>query len=1568
MQGYGNPDQPGYQRPMSLYGSQPSPSYGANTYQQNQATHPPSTSTPVYQQQWEATPPSQTPTAWNRQQQQQQQQQQSQPHQSQSQQYQNSISSGYNPNVYGPITGSQPLANPGPPLPPRASSATQAITTSYYQNLPQQQGVINHDTPPPPPPVPSAYQAQQQTWGQTQNISNHSTQQSQDMNNQLGHQANYLVQAPQTYPVTALGSSQTSQAPGGSYFPSPPCQNTYGMPLSGASTDISSPVSPPETTSAFDPGESHPAYIPPSLSGQGVAAYLPSNTNPLPGVYVPPPPDIPAWTQVQHAPLAGQQKKFKYTRPVIHSVPPSNPYLPMNQNAQVLQQNSAQFQPGISYNQRPSIEQYSQQPNQVTTPNPLHSAPQQPQTPQYHQIPQQYQPPQQHQISHQLQTSQRHQIPQHYQQTQQYLQPQQHQPLQHVPLKQPGGVLSNNHTSAQQWMAQTVNSQSSQPEPYMQQGDPSYRPSHFSPGPKPESSWQNESSPSGVQQHFQNTDDQTSQQTTAPVSGAIQTSNCHQRSSDRTEQSRPESQTSQSFHDTPVSPISRRQTMNFNQNDPQGIASTSANWGGIAQSARLQGSPQVRTSTPLSKKTALDSDNSAEVASASALGFGGPSDWEHFGPINDEEDTAPPSPQYLDSVELPSHPSPKLDQEAIPALNAPDDEWATPPPPKPLNINRPPSGFQQRAPNDHGYAPTPPPPTMEQDTHMARFDIHEAPTYTSPVETKTESEETWHSGVTVENLVHTNETPKEIPEAVNEKQYDVNNFTIDTETNDINHAFVNAQHPLIVKPLETTPPREQIASSVQPAQFHPPQPRDIIPDLDPWYVGSLNRYVAMLRSEALAVTVEEKRKIFTDFVNAESRVRGIDYDAQPSNATSTVERIERHVSPANNQHEKADPILTAARPVSHPVNPDAIDATAVERYSPGGRPIISHLLQCIEHDVQQLDVANHSANEAAIVHSNDNDQPESAKDNQKITHDDNIDYAYRNGADRPVQKAHASNPITPTGETFTGPLYKPYNHSAVSSNSNDPAILTPTSTAEDYCEKSNQQRAQVPERPLYQPYVPGGSGSSSYTPTDRFHSKSYPYSSNTPRHEHGEIFLEQIEVPKPTKSEDVTSPTEGSETRNTPTPPATHRKTSLQELTALLSQIEVNNTSEYEPLKGIQEVSTQFTSDFSYIETLFRDWDRSAGTLRSHLEHERRLRQQKSEEQNDALFNGNEIGYGDIAALEEEFKAAEQKKKAQEGRDEYQTYVEDVFSSIYDRLQTEIRQLMELFVETKGLLRQGVAGKVALDETTAHERPNITRAMEVLLTINAKVEDRHEKVFQTVVERDRRYKRTEVQPLYMAGDIKKMKSVERQFEDAEKMAVVNAAMERDGRAQSLMDIIDESTVRGVGENQEFIDQIMTALRDLHDAHPDEEGKDKEEKLAILTKARNVLEVLAKSSEIMIRNFHTVEAELNGADYEVQVAKARAEGAEQPTFKALAEEKGKEDMKLKAELERRIEVVNQDLREAEQLIERLRLAHGKDSSKNPEEAEKERRMKAALEEAKRRNGEVSARKMSDPCAI
>ncbi|TID27794.1 hypothetical protein E6O75_ATG00561 [Venturia nashicola] len=574
---------------------------------------------------------------------------------------------GYNPSVYGGLAGGQTQL-PGPP-------PTQQPQTLYGQQPSQQQAYnygrqqasapapqqqYGHNSHPSVSSIaPSVYQnedTQNSEWGQPLQYSTHPPVDRYGPNaGQLGHpQQQPVHNGPQAQHYDAFAPPLPSSTPGGSYFP--PLQGHHsGVPLSATSTY------------SQDDGQQD---IPPSLSGQGAAAYIPTNTNPAQGVYIPPPPEsVPAWSQRQHDPLDPNFRKFKYT-----PRPPPKPQeygsqTPVGQYGNAQQQKypppappgqappSGQMQ---SYN--PGLPQ-SQQYQQYSAPGPaqqaMHGAP-------YGQTSQDQYPPSQGQPIHGP--------PPHQYQQQHIAQGQlQHSPAQSfiTPAQGPGSLPQSQYGQPQNWT----------------QGQHA--------GSRPASVQQTQQPYGLPQQHTHS----------SPISQA--TIPYHQRVLEE--------------EVTPVSPLQHRQSMSLeNANDP------SINTPGIPSRSESQVS---RNSIPLQPiQEPQPAKSIVSTSNASALGgFGGPSDWEHFGSAPEIDDTAmygvksdkeaPPSP-HMASVEL-STGSPIREQRNDSHVSV-QDEWESSPTVVSIDSQRPfpivgPAGQQPPT----SWTPTPPVPQSkyQQPSH-----------------------------------------------------------------------------------------------------------------------------------------------------------------------------------------------------------------------------------------------------------------------------------------------------------------------------------------------------------------------------------------------------------------------------------------------------------------------------------------------------------------------------------------------------------------------------------------------------------------------------------------------------------------------------------------------------------------------------------------------------------------------------------------------------------------------------------------------------------------------------------
>jgi len=167
--------------------------------------------------------------------------------------------------------------------------------------------------------------------------------------------------------------------------------------------------------------------------------------------------------------------------------------------------------------------------------------------------------------------------------------------------------------------------------------------------------------------------------------------------------------------------------------------------------------------------------------------------------------------------------------------------------------------------------------------------------------------------------------------------------------------------------------------------------------------------------------------------------------------------------------------------------------------------------------------------------------------------------------------------------------------------------------------------------------------------------------------------------------------------------------------------------------------------------------------------------------------------------------------------------------------------------------------------------------------------------------------------LYTNGDIQGVKKLEKEFAGAEKMAVLHEARGKDTRANRLMDSFDRATVRGLGDNQVFTDEVMAKLQDvrksidtvLTSGANDSIPNDTRETLRL---AQSTLETISSDSRRVLALSSEGDILLNDADYNVSVAEARVGNAEKATYLKLEDEKAKEDGKLIEEMDTRVRTV------------------------------------------------------------
>lgn len=1248
---------------------------------------------------------------------------------------------------------------------------------------------------------------------------------------------------------------------------------------------------------------------------------MPANTNPLPGVYVPPPPDIPAWTQRQHAPLAPAVKKFTYTKPEVHpsfqqgayapntsTLPPNPQYYQQGQQPQGQQQSSG-YPPPLPQSQFPAVQQQISEPavsGDWSGQTPAHQS-------QFGSV----QPMQQYEQTPSPNFGSKPQ----YQNEQQYTQAQ-------IPNTMPRIDATTQAYSQGQQPPGLVSSYPSQQSRIAQ-------PSQEQPGAYSHNITQTPQLPRkvpasiGAQSHQ---DFSTSAQTTAPVSPV---------------QSRPGLTLSQA--------IERSENLHKEQHRQPVIGQP------VAPASIAGSSPKPSIANPVW---------SGGTSGASVLGIGGPSDWEHYGALaEDDEDEAAPltaipgsaksSSNPSDRVELPSHPSPPplpaphaRDQSYSSAVSVISEDWPTPPAPAPLNVRRPESGFQYKVPPaQERFVATPPlrTSTPRQITPQRGFaqgtvshTISASPNHileghggitppisSSPVswtgrgprDTMTTPKPPETTGnIVIDDggwLPQEQNSPKQNKQQAHQQSSsaDLEGLKIESSAPTATQFVMDAGFDVVQGQIgEQHPPPSSREATDLPAAA-PVQSPAPLSDLDPWYRASLDRYTKMLYNEAGAASIEEKIKVFTSFVTAESLIRGIDLHG----ACSPVQTNERpgETGPSPEPEQK----IEAQRPAAHevmepqraPIRSQTLEASstvfddAVQEYSPGGRPIVSRP-QRPPQRVPEIGVPKpHQLAKSLTAQS----PPSTGAKPLEPTSPKSDNGALRPGSGTPSvsgYKAYKSN-ATPASESEPSPRS---------------VVMTPSSSPGADTKAVPAQPPTTEAQPDYKPFAPHQRTFSVTEPVSDKRRLSLGTAVVPGRKEHAELFVDgPVSSVKPipptiTKSPDKPAPAVAS-------PPLS----ALDKLSAMLQGTDPQTKPRSFPqLQRIEAQVSILPADFAHLEAIQKTWESSAAKIRNRLDEERNRRQEESERHTDEIFNSNEIGYQDIGMIERKFREEEEARRAQEAMEEYKSYEANVFNAIYNSLQDEIRRLMELYVDCVGYLRASAAGKAALEHDPA--KPPIIPTMELLLSLHRRIEARHQRVAKAVVDRNRRYKRTALQPLYAAGKVAEMKTMERHFDMSERKDAVRTAQDRVERTRRLMELVDECVARAIDEGRDCIDIIVRHLDQIKAEIPQSEqasgaGKGpqgKQSREQTLKRAVAAVRALTADLVAVLRHFQEVETALGDAEYEADVAKARLDEAQPAAVRKLEELRKAADLKLRGELDRKVFAVEQDLHDAERLVEEL----------------------------------------------
>ena len=682
---------------------------------------------------------------------------------------------------------------------------------------------------------------------------------------------------------------------------------------------------------------------------------------------------------------------------------------------------------------------------------------------------------------------------------------------------------------------------------------------------------------------------------------------------------------------------------------------------------------------------------------------------------------------------------------------------------------------------------------------------------------------------------------------------------------------------------------------------------DIYEDLDPWGRASLHRYISMLHEEAKAKTDLEKFKAFTVFATRETKLRAVLYTVDDDAATTQTSLVR------DGSKDAADPTTKRAE--------KALPALPLDGKMRGS--------QLLERSLDETVLKSEAAlvpediDVASMVNTQPVEPLQSAEENQPSppeTKDENPNSSV----------LELKTPRERVNKVWT--QFANYIYSGQSSSPEVPKIVIPENTDEPskptyILAKNDQTEAEISNylskrQSTYRPYA-------ALTMSSLDSGLCLAIESDKKEGTVADSFAPEIqekggqsnETPEPAISLSEVAELSKNDGIIVNLDLRRFVKSDFDPLCSVLpsSGVIIQDSVELQQLHGSMDA---FPDDFGFIRESVLGWDAVAKKERERFEKERHIRQGESERKIDELFDSHEIGYGDISELEAEFKQSEASRKADEDRHEYHTFLSNVFDVVWTQLHYEIDHLTPLYKKYTTLIKDSLVGKDMFEVSVAQF--TLPPLMSALLALHQKLEVRHQKAFEAVLERDRRLKKTEISAWYTLGNISKVKELEKQFEGAEKNALVAYCQHRDERANKLMDVLDHNTLRGVGANQDYMECLLKAVRRVAFGRASASIPSSDPGVGIeeVKKAKSITTALSTSSEQIVRTFHVADMLLNAADYELSVAKAKLVNASAETFKRLKEERKKEDQRLMRDLEHRLARIREDTRKTHDEIIKL----------------------------------------------
>jgi hypothetical protein len=665
-------------------------------------------------------------------------------------------------------------------------------------------------------------------------------------------------------------------------------------------------------------------------------------------------------------------------------------------------------------------------------------------------------------------------------------------------------------------------------------------------------------------------------------------------------------------------------------------------------------------------------------------------------------------------------------------------------------------------------------------------------------------------------------------------------------------------------PRSSNTPKETSAK----ADASSPQHKLLDPyeDLDPWSKSSLERYVAMLRKEAVADSDAERFKIFTAFMSKETKLREILYNIE--HEPNTEEAPSRQPTPAlqspkAQSGKKTPPIESGLIPVESEernVFADASEDLEDGKYSPGGRPILPRA-----HTPSTL--------------------------------------GFPRPATQPPGREHG--PFHPLRTTSVPPsMLDKQELSPLTTNPPQP-IYTPFRYTEGP-QRGSEHLAL--DRPAYQAYSALRQASAesgrvmSNAPALGAREEPTPTISQGGKNELDETFIGLI------REKSVAYRKQASRRNSSPPPlPMSLRQGRptgpIDDLRSMVSSPLAKQSESSWHITTRKDLE-KYSNNFDYIREAVKTWEANNKPRRAKVDQERMRRQEESEKRIDELFNDREIGYADINVLEEEFRQTEARAQLDEERQELDDFVAKVFNPLDERLKEEISALQAQYDSALGQLDH----ENSKIKNSVTDKYNLSHTMKTVNEIYQKLESRYQKRLEIALDREQRRRKTERRPLVFMGDSVALKQLDGNFDEMEKRNILEAAKDRDERANRLMDSFDDAVMHGLGENQSLLDDVSAKLSKIDVTtmrSPSSADSGIEHTLKSLY---TLVDSLRQDSESILHNFGTADSALNDADYGVSVAEARYSNAEEDVFQRLEVEKKKEDAKIQAELKSKLDSV------------------------------------------------------------